>query len=447
MSNRLRYILSIIVLVVAMLGLQLVKPSHFDWTPTFGHEDSNPFGCMVFDSVMAQTMPQGYHASGATLRQTVQDTVRNNVLIVSREGTLTQANVNDIQKLLSRGVTVMLVGFDFFNDSPATKAFSIRSTSYARFYYKGIARQLAEGDNAVYDTLYYHASGYSPKQKIKQAVPACIDYKSNHYRIYTQLLRGRVEVDDTFFLNKNNLYTIGYTKHYDYDNPKEYDKCYHAMMLTVGKGRLVVVSSPLLFTNFSILDQHTHPYVMRLMNTLADRHVVRLDETLAAGAVTGDAADKHNASPLSYILSQPPLRWAYYMLLVGIVLLFVFGTKRRQRVIPVIHGKKNHDLEFVKLIGKLYYERHDNADLVLKKYNMMVQQVRTSIDVDLTDRRTRTDNIHTLSMTINIKPAVISALLSEVEDIHNHQLKVSDTDMIRLVDQIDAILKNIIKAN
>ena len=441
MSNRLRYILFVIGLAVVMLVLQLVAPLRYDWTPTFGHEDKNPFGCMVFDSVMAQTMPCGYHTSGATLRQTVQDTAQNNVLIVKHDGTLTQANVNDIKKLMARGCTVMLVGYDFYEETPGAKAFSITSSSYASFSVKEISWQLAHDTARAYDTLYYRPDRYCKHRGVSRVVPGCIAYQPQQYRIYRQLMRGSIYVDDTLFLDNDTLCQISYTKMQDYNG--EYQNMYKAVMLCYGKGKLVVVSTPLLFTNFGILDRHTHTYVMRLMNTLADGHVVRLDETLAKGGVTGDAADKHNTSALSYILSQPPLRWAYYTLLVGVILLFCFGSRRRQRVIPVIPRKKNHDMEFVRLIGQLYFERHDNADLVIKKYKMLTDSVRTKLDIDLTDRRSRADNIHTLAQATGISANAISALLSEVANIREQQLKVADTDMIRLVDQMDTILKNL----
>lgn len=314
MSSKWRYILSVAALAVVMFVLQLTVPSRYDWTSSFGHEDQNPFGCQVFDSVMAQTMPHGYHASGATLRQTVQDTAQNNVLIVKHDGTLTQANVTDIKKLMARGRTVMLVGFDFFEDSPGAKAFSITGSSYASFSVREMVWQLANDTASAYDTLYYRPDRYSKRRSVSRVVPGCTAYRPRQYRIYRQLLRGSINVDDTLFLDNDTLCEISYLKTPAYDDPGAYEKMYKAVMLRYGKGGLVVVSTPLLFTNFGILCTDTHPYVMRLMNTLAGRHVVRLDDTLSKGAVSGQAADKHNTSALSYILSQPPLRWAYYTL-------------------------------------------------------------------------------------------------------------------------------------
>lgn len=133
-----RYIVGIVILVVGLFTILLIRPSRFVWTPTFAHEDKNPFGCFVFDSVMVQTMPRGYKATGATLRETVADSSSNNVLIVARDGKLTDANITDIKRLLKRGSTVMLVGVDIYEDSNADKAFGLQCITYANFFYNEI---------------------------------------------------------------------------------------------------------------------------------------------------------------------------------------------------------------------------------------------------------------------------------------------------------------------
>ena len=39
-----RYIVGIVILVVGLFTILLIRPSRFVWTPTFAHEDKNPFG-------------------------------------------------------------------------------------------------------------------------------------------------------------------------------------------------------------------------------------------------------------------------------------------------------------------------------------------------------------------------------------------------------------------
>ena len=59
MSTRSKFIIGIIVLFTVFLIAEYRMPRKFQWVPTFSHKDPQPFGCMVFDSVLAASMPHG----------------------------------------------------------------------------------------------------------------------------------------------------------------------------------------------------------------------------------------------------------------------------------------------------------------------------------------------------------------------------------------------------
>ncbi|MDE7088875.1 MAG: DUF4350 domain-containing protein, partial [Prevotella sp.] len=60
MNSRNKFIVVIVLMLVAVLFIEYRMPCRFQWNPTYSHKDAQPFGCMVFDSIMAQTMPCGY---------------------------------------------------------------------------------------------------------------------------------------------------------------------------------------------------------------------------------------------------------------------------------------------------------------------------------------------------------------------------------------------------
>ncbi len=59
-----------------------------------------------------------------------------------------------------------------------------------------------------------------------------------------------------------------------------------------------------------------------------------------------------------------PLKWAFWMLLLLFLIVFLFESKRRQRLVPVIGALRNTSLDFVKTIRRLYYQRRDNHNRV-----------------------------------------------------------------------------------
>ncbi|MDX5428773.1 MAG: DUF4350 domain-containing protein [Bacteroidota bacterium] len=65
-------------------------------------------------------------------------------------------------------------------------------------------------------------------------------------------------------------------------------------------------------------------------------------------------------SPLSFILSEPALRWAWYILLIGALGYVVLQSRRTQKVIPPIPPLTNNTLSFAKALGKLRFKRPDH---------------------------------------------------------------------------------------
>ena len=68
-----------------------------------------------------------------------------------------------------------------------------------------------------------------------------------------------------------------------------------------------------------------------------------------------------------------------------LVLFMVFTARRRQRAIPVIREPANRNLEFAELIGTLYYQKKNHADLVRKKFIYFAESLRRNIQVDVED--------------------------------------------------------------
>ena len=135
-----------------------------------------------------------------------------------------------------------------------------------------------------------------------------------------------------------------------------------AVTYPMGKGSLTWVCTPLVFTNFGILDANNHEYIFRLLSEMGGLPVIRTE-------AYGPAVQAAEQTPLRFIISQRPLRWALYLSLLVVLLSMIFGFRRRQRVIPVVEKPQNHLLEFVQLIGTLYYQQRDCRDELLQQSN------------------------------------------------------------------------------
>ncbi|MCD8262625.1 MAG: hypothetical protein LUD15_15080 [Bacteroides sp.] len=95
----------------------------------------------------------------------------------------------------------------------------------------------------------------------------------------------------------------------------------------IGKGELYLVCNPLLFTNYGMLDGKNTAYIFTLLEPLKEFPLIRLERS---------SRSAEQLSPLRYILSQPPLRYSYYLALATLLLFMIFTARRKQRIIPVI---------------------------------------------------------------------------------------------------------------
>lgn len=146
-------------------------------------------------------------------------------------------------------------------------------------------------------------------------------------------------------------------------------------------GAFYIHLAPMAFTNFFLLHKHNKSYYDQVLSWLpSDMAVVRWDDYFR-NSTRGDGKDgDHVKGPfpaMRWLLSQPPLAWAWWLLLLLLLLIYLFESKRKQRVIPVIHPLKNASLDFVKTIGRMYFQRKDNKDLAHKMTVHFLGHVRT----------------------------------------------------------------------
>ncbi|MGE5797547.1 MAG: DUF4350 domain-containing protein, partial [Ignavibacteria bacterium] len=132
-----------------------------------------------------------------------------------------------------------------------------------------------------------------------------------------------------------------------------------------GDGYFYLSTIPEAFTNFTLLDSVNSDYAYKTLSYLPSGLEILWDEYYKVNK-------SMVRTPLKYILSREPLKWAYYILIISIIVYIIFQGKRKQRVIPVITPLKNTTLEFVKIVGKLYFQQKDHKNIAQKKINFFL---------------------------------------------------------------------------
>jgi hypothetical protein len=144
-----------------------------------------------------------------------------------------------------------------------------------------------------------------------------------------------------------------------------------------GKGNLYLHSNPLVFTNYFMLQPDKVEYAGLVFSHLKGRNMILDEYSKIPFYGNNNAYD----SPLYYILQQPSLKYAWWMLLGGVFLYAVFAAKRTQRVIPVLETKSNTSLEYVQLISSLHYQNANHLDMARKKMRYFLFFIRSKYGI------------------------------------------------------------------
>jgi hypothetical protein len=126
----------------------------------------------------------------------------------------------------------------------------------------------------------------------------------------------------------------------------------------MGKGSLFLHSQPQAFTNIHIL--YSNPdYAVTALSYLPSQSTI-IDRFYKPYRV-------EDSSPTQFILSQKPLQIAFYIIMLMLLIYMIFGSRRKQKAIPVVEPLKNTSLEFIQTVGRLFYKSENHANIAQKK--------------------------------------------------------------------------------
>ena len=446
-----------LVLFVLFCLLQVNLPKKFVWSPTFSHVDKQPLGCFVFDSVLTQSLPNGYHVTKKTFFQLDQEHAKEkiSVLMVVDQQNLKQLDVKYLCNIARRGGKVMVVASSSFDDGrnadtvvvdELERTFKVKIEDGMFFSLRGILAGLKAHDNDMYDTIYWNN---------RETM-----YAAQSYRVFYNMVGGTLFVDSVPKV-KRLAYTLS-TAGYDYKHDSLYvgdftrfdtivdkkerieridtfaiKKVPAAVSVPYGKGEVIFVSSPLLFTNYGMLEGNTFVYIFRLMSYLADLPVYRTE-----AYVKTDAMLVAEQSPFREFIKRPPLRWALYLALLGVVLFMIFTARRRQRVIPIMSKPANRSLEFIQLIGTLYYQRKDHVNLVRKKFKLFAEELRKTAGVDISDVNTDDSEYLLLAEKTGMNSDRLKKVIRQIRLALHSEGNISVEEMRSLIDAMDTIVSH-----
>ncbi len=190
-----------------------------------------------------------------------------------------------------------------------------------------------------------------------------------------------------------------------------------------GKGSIYVHTMPLVFTNYYLITKEGRAYAEKALSFLPEGDVYW--DNVSQNYIY-QPQGQNEKSPLSFILSQKSLRWAWYICLLAILLYVIFRAKRKQRIIPVIEPNINTSIMFIETIGKLYYMQNNHHKVALLKMKHFVNFIRMRYKVNL--QKDMEQKIDQLAVISGVNHDIITTLftkyqrISLMENITAHEL-------------------------
>jgi hypothetical protein len=318
------YLIIASLLLVAYVVLQYNKPAPVSWQPTLYYGDKIPFGTYVFYHQLNNIFPQ---AKIINTNKSLYSLFGNNLppgnyIIVAKRIKITKTDFDALIKYVKAGNTVFITAFDWGG-------------------YWGEGLKLESGTEGTEKNTFLNFTNPQLKQE-------------DYYRFDKDVSRQYFSQFDTTratVISKNSAGNANYLSY------------------KFNKGTLVLCANPELFSNYSLLTPQGAEYAERALSYLPIKQNIYWD-----GYQNHDIED--DQSPMRVFLNNSSLQWAYYLSLFLLFIYIFFEVKRRQRVIPVIDPLKNSTIDFVNVVGRVYYEKRDNTNIAIKKILYLLSHLR-----------------------------------------------------------------------
>jgi hypothetical protein len=209
-----------------------------------------------------------------------------------------------------------------------------------------------------------------------------------------------------------------------------------------GHGKLILHCEPRAFSNYFLLKKENYKYMQQVFsftNSYPD-HVYWDDyyRKLNRRRSINSKDDDSNFSSFGEIMKHPPLQWAFWLSLLGLLLYILFAAKRRQRIVEIVKPNENTTVTFTETIARLYLQKKDNKNIAEKMITYFNEQVRNTYFVNTNN--INDDFIIMLSRKSSIDKEKVEILYRTIQNISN-SVQVTDYQLLSLNQQIQQFNK------
>lgn len=397
MSRTLKIYIGIFIVVIGFLMyLEYTKPKPIIWTPTYSSKDKIPFGTYIAYNELAQLFPE---KNKKRIEQSISSYLSSNnrtgsdvFFIINQNSTLSETDTEYLLDFVEQGNDAFIVST--FIPTPILDSLHLKIESS---YY------ILNKDFSNVELSLVNPSFSNPRYKFE---------KVDQYAYFS-----KIDSMNSVILGQ---YHMGIETKTNFIKQK------------YGEGYFYIQLFPEAYSNYFMLKDKNYMYAVNSLNYI-NKNTILWEENKKTIHTPPDGI-------LMYIFNNPPLHWAWVILLCSFVLYSLFFGKRTQRIIPIIKPLKNTTVEFTQTIGNLYYNNKEHKDIINKKIKYFLYYVKEHYYMNIEKINTEFSDL--LHLKSGVPKEITDKIVSLIQK--NLNSDISTEEDLKLVNRtIDLFYKNI----
>ncbi len=422
--------LGLLILMFVLRGQETDK--EFYWGEDYSPVSVQPYGTSVMTKLLDDYFP-GHNLTivSTDINAALQDTKAEHrtYLYIGDYPYYTDSTFNIIKDFVSRGNDAFLA----LNSIPENLSNDIllkgqaMSNTYDTIYYTD-----SYGDS-TYTLQENYADDPSVISEFEYSKIA-MNFFNNDYRVHDGFQFTFLVHSEPSYYRWNYFYPEYLKRMPDYNKIGSiYSRNFtNFIQVPYGDGFFYIHVNPIVFTNLYQIEENKLDYTSKLLSYL------KPGDILWDIATPPQYKPEEQEGPLKYILSQQSLRWAWYVLLIGLGIFLIFKSKRLQQPIAVLEPNENKSLDFIQTIGRMYFLKRNNHQLVQQKMKLFLNFIneRYRIPTQNVDE----EFIEKVHMKSEVIVDAIQSIFKNYNEIITHP-NVSDKDLLKLHQLMDTFYK------
>ncbi|WP_443937522.1 DUF4350 domain-containing protein [Pedobacter sp. MW01-1-1] len=318
------YIIIGSVFLLLYLVAQYNQPKPTDWSPSYSRKDKIPFGTYILYHRLQDIVPKAkIETSTTSARKTLSDQKKRNssYVLIAEKPKISKADFAELKKFMQAGNRVFIA---------------------AEYYGDAIHNELNLVSSKKYQKVGLNFCNPNLKSEVDYGFKRNIGF---HYF-------SKLDSNKTIVLGKKSAGAANF------------------IQIPYGKGALFLMAEPGFFSNYNLLDKDGSEYAGKALSYLQGSQALIFDDYYSH-------IDEEEKDVFSVLFAHRELKCAYYVCLFALLIFVLYEIKRKQRVIPVVEPLANTSLEFVKVVGSVYYHERNNLDIATKRINYFLEHLRS----------------------------------------------------------------------